>query len=327
MKKRISILLVVMMIFSMTSSFVFAEGLDVEGTPAEETTLEGAANPEETPEEVAEPVAEGEENNELPEETLEEGKVQIEGEVSAQAISNVKAVLADNTNNVLVTWNAADTDTPKVEFIQNGEVKYASGVLPAGTKEFKQTGVAGGTYIVEVSFGDSKGSAEVTVPEGVTGFATFSAYKSVVLEWNKPAKNPTRYEIWSDGAKLAEFVYPNVPGSPYDNSSVYNYQCTNAKDEGKHTYAVKAVYPDYSVQSEVLTDQMLMPMYVKCTFTQTKVLTAHDGSKHKHKFKKGQTIKAFTFVKGQYRFRYEGHLYYCNYNRLTNKKCSCYYHR
>lgn len=328
MKKRISILLVMMMIFGMTSSFVFAEGLDA-AAPVDEPTVEDTTVPEETPE----PVAEDKENAEQPEEVKEEAvesKLVTKIDPIGPRVTDINATLVDNTNSVKVTWNIESTDVPKVEFLQNGEKKYESGDLPPGTKEFIQTNVIAGTYKIEVSVdGDTNPPAakEFTVPalpEAITGFATYSAYKSVVLEWNKPAVNPTRYEIWSDGAKLADVT---APTSPVDNAAVYNYQCTNANDEKVHSYLIKAVNvvgdQEVSVQSgeNPLYDQMLMPMYIQCTFKQNKVLKSHDKAKVKHAFKKGDVVKAFMFVKGQYRFYYNGNLFHCNYNRLTNKKC------
>lgn len=324
MKKRISILLMMMMIFGTASSFVFAEGLDVEAVPSEEPTVEDTVVPEETPEELTEPVAEGTE--EVKEQAVE---AKIGGkEVTAEAISDVKATLVDNTNSVRVTWNAESTDVPKVEFIQDEAIKYESGILEAGKEEYTQKDVAAGTYKVEVSVeGGSPVTTEITVPavpaapEAITGFTTYSAYKSVVLEWNKPATNPTRYEIWSDGSKIADVT---APTSPFDNAAVYNYQCTNAKDEDIHTYFIKAVNvagtQETSVQTTPIQDQMLMPMYIKCTFNQTKVLKSHDKAKVKHKFRKGDVVRAHMFVKGQYRFYYNGNLFHCNYNRLTKKK-------
>lgn len=325
-----------MMIFSMTSSFVFAEGMDP-AAPVDEPTVEGEAVPEETPGEVTEPVAEGQE-----EEAVEEVKdttvnSKLEGQEIYGRVKDLKAVLVNNTNSVKVTWDVVELEATvssesagTIVTLKKGDVELKSDTLASDAREYIRDNVEPGTYDVTVSIGSYVSDAvQITVPavpEAITGFATYSAYKSVVLEWNKPATNPTRYEIYSDGEKIAEFVYPNVPGSPFDNAAVYNYQCTNAKDEKVHSYMIKAVNvagdQEVSVQSGIdpLYDQMLMPMYINCTFKQTKVLKSHDKAKVKHKFRKGDVIRAHMFVKGQYRFYYNGNLFYCNYNRLGNKK-------
>ncbi len=322
-----------MMIFSMTSSFVFAEGLDA-AAPVDEPTVEDTTVSEETPEEVTDPVADGAE--EVKEEAA--GSKLVGKDVEAESIDRLKvtAALVDNTNSVKVAWevpnlqagstSAAVVNEVKIEFFLGGEAsaKY-TGEASATEGQYTQTGVAAGTYTIKLSVDSEEiGSTQITVPavpEAITGFATFSAYKSVVLEWNKPATKPDRYEIWSDGAKIADVTDPT---SPYDNGAVYNFQCTNAGDEGFHTYMVKAVNgtgdQTISVQTEAIEDQMLMPMYIRCTFNQTKVLKSHDKAKVKHKFRKGDVVKCHMFVKGQYRFYYNGNLFYCNYNRLTKKK-------
>jgi len=318
MKKRtVSILLAMVMVLSTASTFVFAEA--ELGAPADPED-KAAVLDETTGEDVTE-VTEGQDAVTDEDQAAPEAQTEEDGTVEIAKSLTVTAVANNDDGSIVVTWDS--TDAVKLVLYKDGAAVQELEGVTGGTYTF--TGLTAGTYYASA---DGSNSNEVILnapapPEAISGFATYSASESVVLEWNKPSVMPNYYEIWSDGALLDTVT---TPKSPFDNASKFMYQAKNAADEKNHSYFIKAVNKSAGTTAEAVSkkksDQMVKQMYIKITFRTNRTLTSHDGKKVKRKFKSGYTTKAVSYAAGRYHFYDKGNLFYVNYMSIRSPRAS-----
>ncbi len=363
-------MLIMLMALSTFGTFVFAEepAAAPESTDeavlveeAAEETAEPAAEPAE---EVTEEAAEAEEVTEevteeeaLPaeEEATEETTEVVEPEEELMAAGDnlpVTAKYLSNKNSYIeVSWTLEEGVTASsvtIKAFKDGgaePVKTVTVKDPATAKNYTFTGNTKGTYTYEVTVkGKRKGSDKVETFKGTTtepvispgailGFATYSAYKRVVIEWNKPAAGelPDRYEIYCDGKVIRTYETGAMPSSPFDNANKFYYYAQHPEDPDKfvngkesslqHTYYIKAVYGNTEVVTAAKKDSVTLPFKIKLTFKsgQSGTLTSHDGKNKKFRYSGGKVVYATSFARGQYHFYNNGNLFYVNYTRVTPK--------
>lgn len=371
MKKRfISIMLVMLMALSTFGTFVFAEEpaaapegtdeavLDAEEAPeAEEAAEEVTEEAEEAdPADPAEPAAEEEalpaeeEATEVEEEAVEPEVEAVEEPVNDEADAlAVTAKRSSGTANVSVSWTLPSgvTATKTVIKVKRDGEQIGDKIVvdPATSTKYTYKSSRKGNYSFVVIVKGKKGnsdtvetytgtSGEAFVPGAVAKFATYSAYKSVYLEWAKPAagEEADKYEIWCDGELVKTFIMATkAPSSPFDRPEHYYTRITHKDDADKfkgsetnfkHKYYIKAFYGDDSVKSATKTDTIMFPFKIKITFKETRNLSSHAGKKASHTFKAGDVVYATSYVRGQYHFNYKDSIYYVNYNRIKSPKAT-----
>ena len=354
MKKRIiSLLLVMLMVLSTAGTCVFAAGEleEPQGQPDETTTVtqENMESAEDT-----ETTTDADVSSETEEIVVPEQSVQTEARAASSALT-VDAVAKDPTS-ATVSWDAApenaenysavitpfkdgtEEQTEKAKTVNSGNSADVSG-LDAGSKyafkvvetyeevvtEERTTVDEEGnetTETVEISRVPvvREGTSEVIIlpaPE-VRGLAAYSAYNSVVVEW-EPEAEATSYTVyhWSGGKYVP--IKANIKKSPFNSKM---YAVCSVADDYNHWYAVTYTTKNGAVSKMPygVRDARVSRMYIKITFKQGKTLTSHDGTSTKCYFKKGQTVKAFGFGSGQYYFTHyvkgKYHTYYVNYGRV-----------
>ena len=300
------------------SETVDSETVDPEAVdPEAETTEpvnEEAAQPEEEPQEV----------------TLEAA--------ASEAMSVTATRVNNSSTDVVVTWTPGATATSStVTAVKDGSTYKSQPVSGAGTS-YTFTGLPKGKYVFRVTSTTADkayegASSEVFVPAAITGFETYSAYKSVVLECNIPAAAdmPDRYEIWVDGKCVDKYENGKKPASPFDNNKLYMHKVDHLNDADnfngdasaiQHKYQIKAFYGSNSIESAVVSDTITLPFKIRLVFKQTKKLKSHKGIKASHKFRKGDVVYATSYVRGQYHFEYAGSTYYVNYNRVGGQQAT-----
>lgn len=136
----------------------------------------------------------------------------------------------------------------------------------------------------------------------VTGLKTVSSCNSVILKWDK-LEGATGYIVERNGVQVAKVA----------DADTETFTTRVAASSGpNYTFRVYALKND--VKSSVCaaaTDGAVRTVYYTVKFRKNKTLKAHDGSKVKYNFKKGQTVTAFAFKSGKYQFYGpNGHLYY-----------------
>jgi hypothetical protein len=193
--------------------------------------------------------------------------------------------------------------------------------------------------VEEETFGDpeeeSEEAAEAELAEDLTAgyevdeeiprvekVTAYPGYKSITLRWKK-VDDVKFYLIERSTKENSGFEeLARFSADEYNDGDYINYR--DKKSVKKNT---KYYYRVYSrrvktagnfVQKDPATAsaKSVRPIYQTITFKTTIKLTAHDGSKKKHTFSKGQKVTAEGFGGGCYKFYYNDHLYYAYYTRI-----------
>lgn len=248
--------------------------------------------------------------------------------VVKEFFDSVSATPVDSTSaKIKWTWPAGDyvasvkvgsNDTITDKGVSSSDVKN----LPAGTTSnidvsFTITEANGETLTEPVS--DSK-PVSVTLQAGkITNLATYSAYKSIALEWDK-FPGAASYKVYRTDGKVFTV---NKDAKAYDSDKRFYIDKTGDESEKTYSYYVTAVGVDGKeiAKSDTKSDASVKQLYIKATFKKTRKLKSHDKAKKKRTFKKGTTVYCHSFKFGKYIFYDDkGHLYYCNYMSLKKFK-------
>jgi len=255
------------------------------------------------------------------------------------AAAKVTAEVRDDKISVKVSWSKAPDGIKlyKVTAIKNGKTTKTTAEAKEGKKYALLKDLVPGTYTFEVTaysdedgkkaVGETKTTDSVVIDEQApakpTKLRSYSAYRSIALEWD-PCNTADYYVVYRDGKKLAKV---SKTSHPYDSKKKIGYIDTKGFDDGykevKHTYYVRAFNSQgKSLKSKKVTDSCTRPMYIDCTFYQTKALTSHDGFNKTHTFKYGDKIHSYYYIRGYYYFYYKiggkNYLFRTHYSRVGN---------
>ena len=163
----------------------------------------------------------------------------------------------------------------------------------------------------------AEGGSEPAAPGG---FAVYSAFESVVLEWNK--MDADSYVVKIDGKEIEVGLKDKNLKNNFIKNGKVTYQDKTAKDGKKHSYQVAAVKNGVrSAFTAAKSDEMAKTLKIKMTFKRARKLKSHDKYKKKRTFKKGYTAYADGYAGGRYFFWDEkGRRYYVNYLSVGNYK-------
>lgn len=344
MKRSISILLVIMMVFSTMSMCVFA----TEDVASSDEQTEAVA---ETTEETSE-VAEDETAEVASEEAVEESaEAEVEEEtaeeVSEEAVeSKLGTLTAKNVSTVKVKVTLPSDATGTILSVTKADGTAVTATIADDGKSAKITDNDFGSFQYRAVV-DEKGnyyeSAAVTVPYVTEDFLTaYSSYESIALEWIKLA-NAKYYiverrlagsddeftRIKTLNAEKVSPTYTSLNKVSYIDTTVARSHKSNLYySQKKYEYRVRAkdangVWTDYSNTAK---DAVVREMYIKVTFKVTRALTSHDGKNKHHTYKAGTTVKTHGFGGGKYQFYDEkGNLYYVSYLNTVQSKAKALY--
>jgi hypothetical protein len=168
-------------------------------------------------------------------------------------------------------------------------------------------------------------------PVAVDKVTAYPGYKSITLRW-KTVEKVSSYLIMKSTKEDSGFEnLKTIKAAELDNYiiKVDGEEYVNFRDAKGIKKNTKYYYRVYSRKvptgggDEVLSNdyaeasaKAVRPIYQTITFKTTIRLTAHDGSKVKHTFKKGQQVTAEGFGGGCYKFYYNNHLFYAYYTRI-----------
>lgn len=312
MKKRtISILLALVMVLSEASMCVFALDTTPQQDALNESELELTGSDEASSDAV-------ENTTEESPQAVSEEELTLEGsssEAKASVAGFDPTATAEETS-ATISWDAETVaDYSVVVYNGDEEVATASG-SDGNVKVTDLKAATNYSFKVVVKNGDeslAEETVDVTTKEAAkpaappTGFAAYSAYNCVVLEWNA-VPNATGYYVYKDGSK-----YKTVTASP--NQKTVVFYATGIGDDNNHKFYVRSFVSsdNYSEPTRTLTKHRVRQMYIRITMKKKKTLTSHDRYKTKRTFKKGTTVTAFGFGGGKYRFYDGGRLYYVSY--------------
>ena len=234
----------------------------------------------------------------------------------------VSAAIRDDKTSVKISWSAAPEEiklyrvtvykgrkqTDITAEAEQGKKYALIKDLDPGTYKFKVTAFSnkrGTKQVGDAKVADEKITIELQPPKAPEKLKTYSAFRSVALEWD-PSKSADYYIVYRDGKKLAKV---SKTSHPYDSKKKIGYidkkGFSDGYKEDDHTYYVKAVNSaGKSVRSEKVEDTCTRPMYVNCRFNQTKALTSHDKYNKTHTFRPGDVIHSYYYIRGYYYFYY-----------------------
>ena len=229
-----------------------------------------------------------------------------------------------SSTSATISWDyPADADVASVEVVGYGEP------VTDGTKSLVVNGLTPGTqptFTVRFTLGngdtvDKEAKLSEALPIGkVSNFATYSAYKSVALEWDI-FPGATSYNVYRNGNCVAR----NINSKAYDSDKRSYIDKTGDESETKYSYYVSALGPDGKeiAKSDTISDASVTQLYITVTFKKTRKLKSHDSAHKKRTFKKGTKVQCHSFKFGKYIFYDDkGHLYYCNYLSLKKFKAN-----
>jgi hypothetical protein len=374
MKKSLSIILALIMIMSTVSIGVFAadeltqsdyqassdqitEEGDAQTTDGAPAVL-GEGQQDTNGEDLNRAVGEQADENVQAGDTAQDTTVPTDGEIK-DAWEGVEVTAEPKgTTGATVKWNQGveGAQAYQVEaFKDNGEEAYKTvkadsdataanitGLNDAGTYTFKLHAYSDENCTEESEIVPShEASGEVVIsggekPDKPKNLKTYSAYKSIALEWTAN-KNATGYYVYrstkkSSGYKKIADVKNTDENKAYDSDKKLAFIDDNdgkgLNDGPSHKvyYYKVAAYNDggTSDKTDAVKDSCVAQMYIKGTFKQTVQLTSHDGKNKKHTFKAGETIYATGYEMGKYHFYHEingkEYLFYAMYMRLGNIK-------
>lgn len=303
-KKHISIMLVLMMIFSVASFCVFAEDEMPENAEA-----------------VAELQTEEVEQAELTETTatatrvddttatLEWGKIAVT-EPEAKEAGYYEILIGEEVKDDVTVTSPQETFSTNVSQLEpNAEVTFT---IKGYTNDTKAEELGSLTAVLEAE-------NPVVVPGDVTGVDALADYNSVTLKWNAAANAAYYVIVRNDEASCV--VYPTGAAVEY-------YRDIYTEKDKQYSYTVTAVSSTETASTPGYSDAAgwVRTAYNYVTVKKTRKLKCHCCGK------KGVslTVPAGTLIKGegfsQARYKFKGsngHTYYIN--RLSCKSSYCDY--
>lgn len=157
-------------------------------------------------------------------------------------------------------------------------------------------------------------------PGRVTDLKSYSAYKSVVLEWS-PTANAAYYDIYRNNQFVGRAQANDSSKRAYDNGNMMAHRVWTGKEGGSHDwYYVIARSADGTAaeRSAAVKDWSVFPMFISITFNQNVTLSSHNSSARRY-FKRGQTVQSYSYRFGKYIFKdWKGNIFYVNYTRVRS---------